>query len=234
MWLKQQTVQRLYLTVISSFLPISSFLATDNVHDHLLFRLLLQLLRVIDMWSKHRNVTIYRCNYTCMTTRTCMYIWPYVHPLYIYTLSYQTKVSIAGMFAALSLIVIAKVQKLSFWRWLHECYSCECCVVLFSWSPDRLRWCFQTTRSKWFSRLHYRHLGRSYAKITHCLTEEGHRATKVGVHKFLHQRRNVQRQYYTNMLHLPSLITVNISTKRHKQLALQFHQALQPLRFVTM
>ena len=97
MWLKQQTVQRLYLTVISSFLPISSFLATDNVHGHLLFRLLLQLLRVIEMWSKHRNVTIYRCNYTCMTTRTCMYIWPYVHPLYIYALSYQTKVSIAGM-----------------------------------------------------------------------------------------------------------------------------------------
>ena len=158
------------------------------------------------MWSKHRKVIIYRHNYIRMTTRTCMYIRPYVHLSYIYGLSYQTKVSITGMFAALSLIVIAKVRKLSFWHWLHECYSRECCGVLFSWSLDRLEWCFQTTRNKWFCRLRYRHLGKSYAKIARCLTKEGHRATKVGVQKFLHQRRNFPRQYYTNMLVLPRLV----------------------------
>ena len=33
--------------------------------------------------------------------------------------------------------------------------------------------------------LYYRRPGKNYAKIVRCLSEEGHKATKVGVYKFL-------------------------------------------------
>jgi len=118
---------------------------------------------------------------------------PIRNPSYIYTCNDQSKVLITGTFTALSTIVSAEVRKLSVWR-CCECFSCECCVVLVSCSPD------------WQRILYYRRLGKSSAKIACCLTKEEHRATKVGVQKFLHQRRNVPRKYYTNMLHLPRLV----------------------------
>ena len=54
----------------------------------------------------------------------------YVH-LSIYLRSYQSKVSIAGTFTALSSMVVAKMRKLSYWC-CCKYYSCECCSVLFS------------------------------------------------------------------------------------------------------
>ena len=134
----------------------------------------------------HGNAIIqaYQCLYA---TRTCTYIRPIRAPvcntLCTYTHSYQSKVSSAGTFTALLLMVVTKVRKLSFWR-CCECYSCECCCVLFSRSLEWLLRCYyQTTRSKGFSTIDL--LEELSETCSHCLTWEEHRATKVGVLKFL-------------------------------------------------
>ena len=35
--------------------------------------------------------------------------------------------------------------------------------------------------------LYYRRLRKNYEEIAHCLSEEGHKVTKVGMYKFLKQ-----------------------------------------------
>ena len=73
------------------------------------------ILRMYLYDTLNRKVTVYRCRPTHACTYVRMYVCTVRDPLYIYACNYQSKVSIAGTFTALSSVVIAKVRKLSFW-----------------------------------------------------------------------------------------------------------------------
>ena len=64
-------------------------------------------------------------------------------------------------------------------------------VFSFTYPPELAMMVFSDYQKQWI--LYYRRLGKSHEEIARRLTEEGHRATKVGVLKFLRRYEQTGR-----------------------------------------
>ena len=67
--------------------------------------------------------------------------------------------------------------------------------------------------------LYYRRPGKNYAEIVRCLSEEGHKATKVGVYKFLRRCEETGTTYFPQSRERPSLEDDNMIVCNSRSLA---------------
>ena len=163
----------------------------------------------------NRKVTVYGCMYACRATRTCTYVCPVRAPIrnpsYIDACNYSQK--------------CRSLKRLQHFYWSSslKCESLASGAVVSAihvsvavfYSP--VIWISYDSifRLKKQRIPYYWHLGKSCTEITHCLTNEWCRATKLDVLKFLHQRRNAPRQYYTNTLHLQGSFSQECTNSSH-------------------